>query len=149
MSISDSLYEPEPVGVGPEEGSMPPQYVDCFHHGRAPSIDPRTGRPPVYRKERFVQSEVHFNKAVVDPDTNEVRAVPTTEVVNQRVPYGPELPAGGGVCKLCWMQRGNTPSAPAPKPEPSALAAVADMLGITVDELRKKLMSELLKDTTS
>lgn len=150
MSISDSLYEPEPVGASAEEGSMPAQFVDCFHHGRAPSIDPLTGLPPVYRKERFQPVEVSFNKAVIDPDTGEVRSVQTTEVALERVPYGPELPAGGGVCKLCWMQRGNTPATPTPRRAASVLDTLAATLGITADELRAKLLAELVgKEPTS
>ena len=123
---------------------MPPQFVDCHFHGRAPSIDPTTGRPPVYRKERFVAEEIHYNRAVYDPETKTTRAVPSVDTALNRVPYGPELPAGGGVCKLCWMQKGNTPATPVPRSERSVIDALADSLGLPPEQLRAKLRAELL-----
>lgn len=130
---------------------MPAQHVDCFHHGRAPSIDPRTGKPPVYRRTRRVDDVVPSASVAKDPKTGEVVVTADNHHTFRYVEYGPEIPAGGGYCRFCWEKdraEAGLPATPiaAPPAAPAdtpVLAMLASTLGISVDDLRAKLLNEL------
>lgn len=140
-----SIYDVD----SPED--MPAQHVDCFHHGRAPSIDPRTGKPPVYRKTRRVDDVVPSASVTKDPKTGETVVVAEDHSTFRYVEYGPELPAGGGYCRYCWERdraAAGQPTTPTEPPTPKAqdvsiLSALAATLGLSVEELRAKILNEL------
>lgn len=136
----ESIYFTAP---GSDERDLNPGEIDCAKHGRTASIDPNTGRPPVYRRSRRVEQVVEA-PAISRDEKGGIVLTPGTAFTTGEIFYGPELPAGGGVCRACFLERGGRIGEQPPQPPAtSVIDKLAGALGMSPDALRETLRQEL------